>query len=61
MLSIADLINHFGFPVRDLADVLGLSHSQLVNIAKNRRRPNQKLEQMMMHRTFRYGYHQYSS
>ena len=47
MSDIQMLLRHFGFPIRDLADVLNISHSLIVMIEKGERKPSPDLNNII--------------
>lgn len=52
MATIRTILDHFGFSVRELAQGLGLSHSQMLNVEKNRRKAPPHLCQTLDHPLF---------
>ena len=52
MATISKVLQHFGFSVRELAEVLNLSHSQMLNIERNRRTAPAHLIQTLSHPLF---------
>ena len=52
MTSISQLLRQFGFTVRDLAEVLGVSHTMMIHIESGQRRPGQEYRQTLAHPLF---------
>ena len=52
MNVIGIILNHFGFPIRELADVLDHSPSQILNVERNRRNASAQLTNILSHPLF---------
>jgi len=52
MIKLTPLLQHFGFTVRELADVLGISHTMVLHVEKLRRRASPKLTELLEHPLF---------
>ena len=52
MTSINSLLKYFDFSVRQLAEALHISHSQMLNIVRYRRNPSPQLQHILAHPLF---------